>query len=104
MRSPSRRPASLAGFSLPSTVARSEKATISAPAENILIPKGSPLTCTVRRSAATVRTVLTGTIPQSASVTLRLVSFCVLPTGAALAPCSCTVSHGMEASSNSPAV
>ena len=51
-----------------------------------------------------VRTVLTGTTPQSASVTFRLVSFCVLPAGAALLPRSCTESHGMETSSSSPAV
>ena len=64
----------MAGFSVPKAVYWSEKATTSAPSENILTPKGAPETVTVRRGVSTVRTVLTGTTPNSRRVWLRLVS------------------------------
>ena len=102
MRSPSRSPAALAGFSLPSAVYRSENATTSAPSENSLTPKGVPHSCTVRRAVVTARTVLTGTTPNNASVTLLLVSGAVLSSGTA--PCFLQAErYGSEAMRSSAA-
>ena len=89
----------MAGFSLPRLVYRSEKATTSAPLENIFTPKGVPQTTTLRRSAATVRTVLTGIRSNSASVWVWLPSAAPALAGTSpeAARPGCAESQGIEA-------
>ena len=92
----------MAGFSLPWAVYTSEKATTSAPLENILTPNGVPPALTVRRIAATVRTVLTGMTSNSVSVTFWLLSAGMPPASAAV-PCGCRADkNGSEAMRSSP--
>ena len=87
----------MAGFSLPRLVYRSEKATTSAPLENIFTPKGVPQTTTLRRSAATVRTVLTGIRSNSASVWLPSAAPALAGTSPEAARPGCAESQGIEA-------
>ena len=94
----------MAGFSVPKLVYWSENATTSTPSENILTPNGVPHTWTLRASTSTARTVLMGIVPNSASVTLRLVSCRALSAAATFSPFSCAVTQGIDAICNAPPV